>query len=170
MRKIKILSIDASTKSTGIAIFENKKLIHYECITAASDNLFKRIKKMQSRVKEILQENEDIKRIYIEDVLPEDVKGNRTVFKALMYLQGYLCEVFKDFNITPDFIFPNEWRAQCGIHTGRGIRRDPLKVEDVKFVKEKFGIDVNDDIADAICIGYAATKEKQSTSGGFEFK
>lgn len=165
---MKILAIDGSTKSTGIAIFEGSKLISYDCITASSDNVFKRIRKMQTEIRKILEENSDIKTIYIEDVLPEDVKGNRTVFKALMYLQGYLCEVFKDFNIAPTFIFPSEWRAKCGIHTGKGIKRDPLKAEDVKFVKDKFNLDVNDDIADAICIGYAAaTKE---SDGGFEFR
>lgn len=166
---MKILSIDPSTKSTGIAIFENNKLISYKCITATSENLFKRIRKMQEEIREIIKA-EKIEAIYIEDVLPEDVKGNRVVFKALMYLQGYLCEVFKEFEITPTFYFPSEWRAKLGIHTGRGVMRNSLKPQDIEFVKKKYNIDVNDDIADAICIGCAALTKERVAEGGFEFK
>lgn len=30
---MRILSIDASTKATGVAIFQDKELIYYNCIT-----------------------------------------------------------------------------------------------------------------------------------------
>ena len=43
MLKTKIMAIDASTKSTGISIFENTRLIHYECIEVKSIDTFKRI-------------------------------------------------------------------------------------------------------------------------------
>ena len=45
----------------------------------------------------------------------------------------------------------------------------------MEFVKKQFGISVNDDIADAICIGFSAVggviKESQviTTDDGFEF-
>ena len=48
---MKVLSIDASTKSSGIAIFEENKLIHYECITASNTDTYKRIEKMINRIK-----------------------------------------------------------------------------------------------------------------------
>lgn len=38
-----------------------------------------------------------------------------------------------------------------------GVRRETAKKYDINFVKEKFNIDVNDDEADAIGIGYAYT-------------
>ena len=44
-----ILSLDLSTKSSGIAIFDNdKKLIDYTCITASSTDLVKRIYKIDN--------------------------------------------------------------------------------------------------------------------------
>ena len=46
-----------------------------------------------------------------------------------------------------------------GIKTGRGIKRASLKEADIAFVEETFGITVNDDEADAICIGFAHNKE-----------
>lgn len=168
--KMKILSIDPSTKSTGIAIFEDNKLIEYKCITASSSNLFSRIEKMQNEIESILKVNK-IDKVYMEDVLPEDVKNNQKVFKALMYLQGALCETFNKYKIEPDFLFPSEWRSKCGIKTGRGVLRESLKPKDVAFVKEKYGLDVNDDIADAICIGYAAIRQNKIViEDGFEFR
>lgn len=175
---MKTLAIDPSTKSSGIAIFEDDKLIEYKCLTASSNNLFKRIHKICDELEKILENNTDINVVYMEDVLPDDVKNNNKVYKALMYLQGFICDILNSFGLTPVFIFPNEWRAQCGIHTGRGVMRESLKPKDMAFVKSQFGLDVNDDIADAICIGYVATGGKklkeedfcQVTSGGFEFR
>lgn len=45
------LSIDASTKSSGIAIFNEGKLIYYECITSSSTNTYKRIEIMTERIR-----------------------------------------------------------------------------------------------------------------------
>ena len=82
---MKILCIDASTKSTGIAIFEDKKLIRYECITASSSNLYKRIEKMQDEFRKILTE-EKIDKIYMEEVIPEDVHASNSIplFRSLV--------------------------------------------------------------------------------------
>jgi len=38
------------------------------------------------------------------------------------------------------------------IKQGRGIKRNDLKPQDIKYIKDKYNINVNDDIADAICI------------------
>lgn len=48
---MKTLAIDASSKSSGIAIFEEGKLIHYECITKTSADSLKRIKEMAKRIR-----------------------------------------------------------------------------------------------------------------------
>jgi len=45
----------------------------------------------------------------------------------------------------------------AGLKRGRGITRETLKQKDIEFVKNKFNKIVNDDEADAICIGYAYT-------------
>ena len=46
---IKVLAIDGSTNSTGIAVFDNTKLIHYECITASGKTL-DRILKISNKI------------------------------------------------------------------------------------------------------------------------
>ena len=170
-----ILAIDASTKSSGIAVYSNNQLIHYECITAGSANLYKRIDKMIEELENILKKY-SINKVAIEDVIPEDVRGNQKVFKALIYLQGFVMHLLDKYNIKDiTFYTASEWRKKCGIHTGRGIGRESLKPKDKAFVKSQFNISVNDDVADAIGIGFALTgmKPKESqiivTSDGFEF-
>ena len=54
-----------------------------------------------------------------------------------------------------EYVYPSEWRAACGIKNGRGVRRETQKANDILFVKNNYGIEVNDDIADAIGIGHA---------------
>lgn len=169
-----VLALDPSTKSTGLAIFQDQELIHYECITAGSSNLYKRIDKIIEGIKNIL-DNYKIDNVIIEDVFPEDVHGNRSVFNALMYLQGFIMHLLDNYNLNPKFYTASEWRKKCDIRTGRGIHRESLKPKDIAFVKNQFGLTVNDDIADAICIGFAAVggtiKQPQTIvdEDGFEF-
>lgn len=169
-----ILALDLSTKASGWAVYEDKKLIDYGCISAGSANLFSRIDKMIEELDKILKKY-SFSQVYIEDVYPEDVHNNRSVFDALEYLRGYVLHKLNDYNLKHTFLTASEWRAKCGIHTGRGVRRNTLKAKDVKFVQDQFGIKVNDDMADAIGIGFAAVggspKAPQvvKTEDGFEF-
>jgi Holliday junction resolvasome RuvABC endonuclease subunit len=153
---MKILSLDASTKSSGYAIFNEQKLESYGCITASSTDLIKRINKMITELEQILIK-EKVDKIILEEVRPEQGLQNIKTHKALMYLQAAIAFLIHErFNtIEVEYTYPNEWRAACGIHTGRGVKRETLKSADIKFVKENFGITVNDDEADAIGIGYA---------------
>lgn len=153
---MKILAIDASTKSSGIAVFENKKLVHYECIQSASTDLFKRIRIMTDKLKEITAEYK-IEKVILEEVRPENGLQNIKTQKALMYLQGAIEMMLHDnfSKVETVFVQPNEWRKQCGIKTGAGVRRETLKPKDIAFVQETYGLTVNDDIADAIGIGHS---------------
>ncbi len=160
---MKILAIDASTKSSGIAIFEEKNLIHYACITATSDDLFKRIHKMTDEIKKYIEEYK-IEKIILEEVRPENGLANIKTHKALMYLQGAIAMMVHDTfsKIEIIYIYPSEWRKQCGIKTGSGVKRASLKEKDIAFVKEKFNIAVNDDIADSIGLGWGFLKQRSS--------
>ena len=86
-----------------------------------------------------------------------------------MYLQGAVAVCFNKYGKKLEFFTASEWRKKCGIRTGRGIKRDTLKAADIKFVKDNYNLNVNDDIADAICIGYAYTNIAKNEDG-FEFK
>lgn len=157
---MKILAIDASTKSCGIAVFDGKKLIHYDCFTNSSTILIKRIKSITKEIKEIIEKYE-IEKVVLEEVRPEDNKAyaNIKTHRALMWLQASIAFAAYDVSskISIDYLYPSEWRKICGIKNGRGIKRETLKIADKQFAKDKFNLDVNDDIADAVGIGYAFT-------------
>ena len=94
----------------------------------------------------------------MEDILPSDVGNNQKIYKALIYLQAAIVLMFHKNKINVDFYVASHWRSACGIKTGRGVKRDTLKQASIKLVKATYNIDVNDDIADAICMGIAYVK------------
>lgn len=161
-----IISIDGSTKSTGVAYFEDKKLVAYDCFTASSTDLVKRIYKMSDSLKEFINKYK-VDKIILEEVIPKDAKEengqtNLKTRKALMYLQAQFNFMIHDNfpKIEIEYVYPSEWRAGCGISTGRGIKRESLKIKDIDFVKKTYNLELNDDISDAICIGYHFTHKK----------
>ena len=158
---MKVLSIDASTKSSGIAIFEENKLIHYECIQATESNTYLRIFKMVSKIRQLYDQYLPT-HIIMEDVLPQDVKHNQNVYKALIYLQSAIVlELYKS-KAQVDFYTASHWRSLVGIKTGRGIKRQTLKKASIDLVKKKYNLIVNDDISDAICLGMAYLQQHRS--------
>lgn len=161
------MAIDASTRSTGVAIFDGQKLIHTECITASSTNVCNRIRKIVKELM-ILVDNYKIDEVALEEVLPEDVKHNQTVFKALMYLQAAIALDMNDRGKEITFYVSSAWRKKCGIRTGRGVTREMVKAASIKFAKDTYNIEANDDICDAIGIGYAHT-HRITVIDGFEF-
>lgn len=164
-----IMAIDASSKSSGWSVFEDNKLIDYGCISASSTDLIKRIQKMIEGFDDTLSKYK-INKIILEEVRPDTgFNSNTNVWKALTWLQAAIAflvhEKYPQTEI--EYIYPSSWRSKIGIRTGRGIKRETLKEADIKYVKEHFGIDVNDDIADSICINcsyWINTKEEPESA------
>ncbi len=160
-----LMSIDASTKSCGVAIYENNVLTYYDCLTASSTDLIKRIQKITKELKEILEESK-IDMIVLEEVRPQIGQygvGNIQTHRALMWLQASIAFMVHDqfSNIKIEYVYPSEWRKVLDIKQGAGVKREILKAEDIQWVKNKFNITVNDDIADAIGIGYSYLNKKE---------
>ena len=153
-----ILSLDLSTKSSGWAYFKDGELIEHGCVTSASTDVIKRIYIMREAVAALLTQYE-VSKVIVEEVGPEGGYGvgNTHTHKMLMWLQAAIAFIIHDNfpNVEIEYIYPSSWRANLGIKNGRGIKRTTLKEADIDFVKEKYNIDVNDDEADAICIGLA---------------
>lgn len=171
-----VLALDASTKATGWAIYKGKELTAHGVITAGSNNKWKRIEKMSTEIEKLIEEY-SVSEVIIEEILLEDIHHNYNVFKALMYLQGEICHMLDKHKMVPEFVEASHWRKCCGIQTGRGVVRTSLKTMDIAFVRKQFGLNVSDDEADAIGIGFSKTNpplkvEKnvvQKDEFGFEF-
>lgn len=169
-----ILSLDLSTKSSGYAVLDiDGKLLDYGCETSASTDLIKRIYIMRDAIDTILQKYPNITKVIAEEVRPQGGYGvgNQKTQKALMYLQAAFEFLIHDKypKIEIEYIQPSSWRAALGIKNGRGVTRTTLKEADMTFIKEKFNIDVNDDIADAICIGLAIINKLDLEDKGYNW-
>lgn len=161
MSDIYTIAIDASTKSSGVAIFKNQQLIQYECIIQSSKDVLFRIKNMTSAIESIYNIYKDNEtQIIMEQIIPDNLNEveawtkNQQTFRVLFYLQAAIVLMFHNHNKTVEFIGASSWRKKCGIKQG-GVKRDTLKMRDVQFVQNAYNISVNDDIADAICIGHS---------------
>lgn len=169
-----ILALDLSTKSSGWATSASDKL-EYGCITASSTDAKARIIKMRDAILDIIKKYK-ITKIVAEEVRP-DLQNSHTQ-KILTWLQSaiVLSAYEYDKTIEIEFILPNSWRSKIGIKTGAGVKRETLKAKDIEYVQTKYGITVNDDIADAIGIldsvlnPVEKPKKDLSAFEGFDFK
>lgn len=157
-----LLALDASTKSTGFAVFKDKQLLVCNCITASSADLYKRIHKMVDGILTIVEQM-GIEKIVMEEVIPDHSKNTNT-FRALMYLQALIhIEMHDKYpKVEIEMVYPSSWRSTCGIEDGRSSKREQKKQKDIDFANRTYGLTLtNDDTADAVCIGHAALHSKK---------
>ena len=147
-----VAGIDASTTATGVGIMKDGELIYHTLIAINSrkePDAEKRIKTMLVRICEILDKY-DVDALYMEKAICKG--GNVDVTIKLAYLSGgmSLYCIQKDI----EFHNPNPpaWRKIVGLAQGRGVKREIQKAEAVKAVKDVYGIDEGDDVAEAILI------------------
>lgn len=156
-----LISIDGSTTCTGIAVFNmnNEKLIFHTHISPKNDkklsgreNMNKRIEFMMIHISELLN------RYMPVQIIMEDTYGAKDLYtyKKLCHLQGLILGYAITNSVNIQFSTPSAWRKKIGIHiteNKRRLKRNELKSKAIRLVKEKYGIDVCDDEAEAICIG-----------------
>ena len=149
-----ILALDISTTSTGYAIFNDQKLIDYGVIAPAG-NAITRIEKIAERVAELMYYySPDI--IYAEEPEPAFVKNNIDVYRKLTFAHGAIAIVLNHHQKEMKLCTANHWRKIVGIKTGPGIKRAQLKPIDIAKANELFNLNTkNDDIADAVLIGWS---------------
>lgn len=143
---MRVLGLDTSTTSTGYAVLDNDKLISYGTIkTPKKVDLIDKIIYIEEHIKQIIKAKK------VEFIVIEDLAMTRSAAttKALSGLLYDLLVEFRKREILVVTTRPSEWRKVCGI---KGKKRDELKQSAIKFVKQRYKIDVNDDEADAIGI------------------
>lgn len=109
----------------------------------------------------------DVSAIFIEDI---QLRANVQAFKKLAQLQGVLVNLFEKNDYLYGYVAPTQWQNFCKVcrrnfMDANGIKdqedysdmsgKKDSKILSIKFVKDQFCIDTdNDNLADAICIGY----------------
>lgn len=149
-----LVSIDGSTRKTGMALFDGDKYVDSILIDLSKDKAQtdERISTMGLKIwNQLNQWNPDV--VYIEEP-----KGHSNI--DLVRKLSEILGMVRAWCITHLAIYreikPSEWRARLGFKQGT-TKREELKQESMDYVKVRYGLDVSDDEADAICIGVAAT-------------
>lgn len=148
----KMLSLDISTKKTGIAYWENGKykesyVIDYEKIKDIDERT---IQMGTTLISALNYFKPDI--VYIED----SYKGqNPKALKCFCRLHGMVIGWCIDHKVYHELVMPSSWRKYIpGFPNGRGINRDEQKEFSIKYVTKKYKIKPKtDDESDAILVG-----------------
>lgn len=150
---MKILCFDQATNISGYSVFEDSKLITYGVLNSDHEekNTLERLKQMTDEIVKLT------KKIKPDVVILENIQMQRNVatFKSLAQLQGMIMYYLNKSNICYWYIEPTAWKSFCKI---KGRSRKEQKPNTIKFVKEVYNIDVTEDEADAIGIGFWAIK------------
>lgn len=102
--------------------------------------------------------------VFLEDI---QLRANVQAFKKLAQLQGVLVNYCEKNDLLYGFIAPSQWQNYCRAR-GRNAKeiknkimelehtdKKDSKILSMQFVKDQFCIDTdNDNIADAVCIGF----------------
>ena len=149
----RFLSFDASTKHTGYAFFENGKLIDAKVINVENSDCEMRIKEMGLLILKCMDYyNPEI--VWIEDTY---CGGNKSTQRKLDRLQGVVFSWCLLNDADFQLVMPKGWRKLIP-NFPVSAKREEAKLYSINYVKEKYGVNVTDDIADAICIGEAAIR------------
>ena len=149
----KLLAFDQSTAKTGWAFFDGENLVKYGVVDKVKiKNTPDRIRAMYLEIISIIDQCKPDK------VIVEAVQQQASPATSMMLsqLQGMIIGYLYEHDINVDSPLPTQWRHRLGFIQGKGVKREDLKTQSIKYVNEKFGIDTaSDDMAEAICIGAA---------------
>lgn len=159
-----ILSLDQSLSCTGYAIFDNNKVIKTGTIQP------KKILPLEQRLSEIITAINDLYKIYnFNQIYFEDIQqqnNNVLTYKKLVMVYTIVMMWGYWNDIKTESLAPSHWRSvlKDKFKVSFGRKRAEQKKAAQNFVKNHFNLDVTEDEADAICLGYAAIQEKKKES------
>jgi Holliday junction resolvasome RuvABC endonuclease subunit len=154
MGDTRVVAIDGATKVTGMALVVNGDLKDYGKIDLSSntDTVDERLLLMGEKIWKALDIwKPDI--IYMEE--PQGHGKNLKVSGLIHELIGFAKAWAVKNNAFIETIAPSEWRKFLNFRQGSTVKRAELKQQSMDFVQDMFGLNVTDDISDAICIACA---------------
>lgn len=164
---MRLLALDQASRVTGVAIFDDDKLVKYGTFE---------IKSNQELGKRLTQFLENLDKLYaayhFDAVAYEDIQlqmGNVETYKKLAYIQAIILFWCEKHEKNLYCLSPSHWRKilkdKYGMSWGR--KRAEQKQTAIDFIQEHYKKEVDSDIADAICIGCAANIEINKTKSAF---
>lgn len=164
---MRLLALDQASRVTGVAIFDDDKLVKYGTFE---------IKSNQELGKRLTQFLENLDKLYaayhFDAIVYEDIQlqmGNVETYKKLAYVQAMILFWCEKHEKNLYCLSPSHWRKilkdKYGMSWGR--KRAEQKQTAIDFIQEHYKKEVDSDTADAICIGCAANIEINKTKSAF---
>lgn len=164
---MRLLALDQASRVTGVAIFDDDKLVKYGTFE---------IKSNQELGKRLTQFLENLDKLYaayhFDAVAYEDIQlqmGNVETYKKLAYIQAMILFWCEKHEKNLYCLSPSHWRKilkdKYGMSWGR--KRAEQKQTAIDFIQEHYEKEVDSDTADAICIGCAANIEINKNESAF---
>ena len=152
-----ILGLDQATKVTGWSVFENRELIAYNKIIVPDKyEAEKRMELMTEEIRKIILRYEPDK-VYFEQTF---LKGSPRGFRTSCQLQGFIMWELHMHKIPYVIKEESTWAKNISCcHGKREERKDSV----LSKIEEMFNIKLgdNNDISDAIAIGYYGACEEK---------
>lgn len=164
---MRLLALDQASRVTGVAIFDDDKLVKYGTFE---------IKSNQELGKRLTQFLENLDKLYaayhFDAVAYEDIQlqmGNVETYRRLAYIQAMILFWCEKHEKNLYCLAPSHWRKilkdKYGMSWGR--KRAEQKQTAIDFIQEHYKKEVDSDAADAICIGCAANIEINKNVSAF---
>ena len=164
---MRLLALDQASRVTGVAIFDDDKLVKYGTFE---------IKSNQELGKRLTQFLENLDKLYaayhFDAVAYEDIQlqmGNVETYKKLAYIQAMILFWCEKHEKNLYCLSPSHWRKILKDKYGMswGKKRAEQKQTAIDFIQEHYKKEVDSDTADAICIGCAANIEINKNESAF---
>lgn len=155
LNRKRIVAFDQATEKFGVSIFDDGKLTYYHLYIFQGD-VTTRLVKIFNFITEVV-----IKEWKPDFIVMEDIQYQNGIltYKILAMLLGILQMSCRLHDINYEVVSPNVWRKYAGTC---GKTRKEEKLLSVAIVREKYNINVSDDVAEAILIGrYAVMTHKE---------
>ena len=156
----KVMGLDLSSNRSGYSVFVDGKLVSHGAIDLSGDgDSVSRDRDMMLLVGRLITD-EMPQHVVVEDSFT--LKNVQTT-KHLSYIIGaavYQCHLV---GANVETLLPSQWRARVGISQGKK-KRDELKKEAVRMVRQMYGFDPIEDEAEAILIGLSKYYDDMASS------
>lgn len=147
---MKLVTLDASTKVTGCALFEDGRLVDHCAINFSKEKDTE--KRMNQMCVALIKRLNNWKPDQIWTEYPEGIGSNVLVVHHISEILGAVRLYAATKEIDYYEAKPNEWRMWAGIVTGRR-KRSELKQEARDMVADLYGIYPIEDECEAIIFG-----------------
>lgn len=164
----RVLGIDQSTSTTGWAVFDDKELVKSGFFEAKEKDTFTRMSRIRGIIRGLIElwkpDYVLFEDIQLQDFGGKGLRGEGNVvgiktFKTLARLQGILGELCLELDIPFDFCAPSTWRSTLRV---KGRSRADKKRSTQLQISKIYNVEVGEDEADAIGIGYHAASNPET--------